>query len=276
MFAIMQDNRGGPPTEAVTRVLSLNALTAPAWLGREKDQAGQDRDIAAETILTAIEEATGQHDADGPAQLKYHRQSGLLFIAGSPQQCKLADDVVSNLERDLKRERSYQVVQETFTLAHAQASDLMDALRMVMPSDPSRPSGVQVSPTEKGNGATVTTTEDMIGVVRAITRLVDKPAARSSDEVRLQLQLDDAMRRLGAAEAGRQDLERGILTLRGANESLQVRSDEMQKNAVGLSDQLTAKTKAVIDCESMRRQLEDKVTQLQDRVKELEARAPKP
>ncbi len=82
--------------EESTAVFSLNRLTEP-------DPRLGTPGLPAETILSAMEAGNG----DEPKQpvLRFHRQSGLLFVRGNRTQIALVKDLLSNLERDLDERR---------------------------------------------------------------------------------------------------------------------------------------------------------------------------
>lgn len=80
-----------------TSVFSLNRLTEP------DPRLGGGAGLRAETILSAIE-AGGGDDPKQPG-LRYHRESGLLFVRGNRTQIALVKDLLTNLERDLEERR---------------------------------------------------------------------------------------------------------------------------------------------------------------------------
>ena len=83
--------------EDSTQVFSLNRLT-------EGDpRLGSGEGMKVETILSAIE--AGTSDEATKIVLRYHRDSGLLFLRGSRAQTSMVKDLLSNLERDLQERR---------------------------------------------------------------------------------------------------------------------------------------------------------------------------
>jgi len=77
------------PVETI--VLSLNRLTSD-------DPLNDIKGIEIDTILSAIE-ASSHFDEEGP-KMRYHKDSGLLFLHGSVRQLKRARDVLVTLEED--------------------------------------------------------------------------------------------------------------------------------------------------------------------------------
>ena len=86
-----------PRSDENTQVFSLNRLTEsdPRYAAPEG--------VKVETILSAIEAGTG--DEAKKAVLRYHRESGLLFLRGSRAQIGIVKELLSNLERDLQERR---------------------------------------------------------------------------------------------------------------------------------------------------------------------------
>lgn len=60
----------------------------------------------ADTILTAIDTGLNVADPEGDkAQIRYHADSGLLFVRGTWDQNRLVENVLSSMGRDLERRR---------------------------------------------------------------------------------------------------------------------------------------------------------------------------
>ncbi|HLU39617.1 MAG TPA: hypothetical protein VK081_09535 [Planctomycetota bacterium] len=83
-------------TEQVVRVFALGDLTAPP--------GARGAGLAVETILTALDaglsvaaEAAGQRDGEPRAVLRYHEGTNLLFVAATPTQVKLVQEVLHSL-----------------------------------------------------------------------------------------------------------------------------------------------------------------------------------
>jgi hypothetical protein len=82
------------------RVFSLRSLI------EAQPADGKDRPIAlpVETVLSALESGV-RMGAREDAELKYHRDSGLLFVNGQAQQINVVREVLQNLEQDQKEAR---------------------------------------------------------------------------------------------------------------------------------------------------------------------------
>jgi hypothetical protein len=62
--------------------------------------------FAADTILTAIDTGLNVADPEGDkAQIRYHADSGLLFVRGTWEQNQLIESVLESMENDLNRRR---------------------------------------------------------------------------------------------------------------------------------------------------------------------------
>lgn len=79
-----------------TQVFSLNRLT-------DGDPRSGLAGLNVDTILSAIAASSG--DEAKPADLRFHRESGLLFVRGSRAQLSLVKDLLTNLERDQNERR---------------------------------------------------------------------------------------------------------------------------------------------------------------------------
>ena len=94
----VRKKRGADVEPQMVRVYSFRLLT--------ESLAGQPSDVklTSKTILTAIE--TGLDFTGGPeAKLRYHVDSSLLFVRGTPEQTHIIENVVAQLEGDLSRLR---------------------------------------------------------------------------------------------------------------------------------------------------------------------------
>lgn len=89
-----------PPPDEQVLVVSLTELTQPA----PGDPADAPVTLRPETVLTAIE--AGSKDFVGVPELRFHRESGLLFVKGDVQQLSLVREVMGNLERDVSTRRN--------------------------------------------------------------------------------------------------------------------------------------------------------------------------
>ena len=83
-----------------TQVFSLRMLTRAQYGGIEP--------MKTETILTAIDTGLGVERGMGRATIKYHADSGLLFIRGTADQISLVASTLSELRNDMMRSRPSQ------------------------------------------------------------------------------------------------------------------------------------------------------------------------
>jgi uncharacterized phage infection (PIP) family protein YhgE len=91
---------GTPPTpERVTRSLSLRELI---------DGGAAAGGMAPEVILSAVDGVLQLEDKEGaePAQVKFHKDSGLLLIRGTHQQIAAVEEALDRLTASVKRERA--------------------------------------------------------------------------------------------------------------------------------------------------------------------------
>lgn len=82
---------------AILEIISLNEVIRPLALGAGEPVEGVD----AETILSAIDEALEEPEgSEVPATaIKYHPESGLLMVRGTPEQIEVARDVVEKISQ---------------------------------------------------------------------------------------------------------------------------------------------------------------------------------
>ncbi|MCA8976110.1 MAG: hypothetical protein KDC98_15415 [Planctomycetes bacterium] len=120
VFAIIARNRGGATTmvssgdEESTIVLSLNRLT-------EGDLRTSVPGLRVETILSAIE-ASSHFDTKAP-KLRYHQDSGLLFLRGTREQLSLGHDVLQILERDQQERATNALIRAQSARGNQQPAD---------------------------------------------------------------------------------------------------------------------------------------------------------
>ena len=87
-----------PPT--MVRVFSLRWLTTAL----PHEAAAADAVLTPDTILTAIDVGLGLAGGDKPV-LRYHADSGLLFVQGGPQHVDVVQQVLMSLQEDLAQRR---------------------------------------------------------------------------------------------------------------------------------------------------------------------------
>jgi len=243
MFVVsLERPREADGAETITRVMSLAALTAP----RADPASGLTADVA----LSAVEAALQADRAAGtPADIRFHKDSGLLFVTGTRGQCILIEEVLARLESDAKaRARPVpKPATERFNLAHTPAAAVADALRTVFPQSPDQPARVSVQADPQGNAAVVSTTEDYITAVRAILRLIDRdpdeiPAvadARAA-EAAARTQLELVLRERDRAVARCAEIDEHARLARADAEAARARAEALQNEIAALRKQLDA------------------------------------
>lgn len=90
--------RQEPPAQV--RVFSLRWLTTALPTEKSADSAV----LSPDTILTAIDTGLGMVGGSKPV-LRYHADSGLLFVQGGPQHVDVVQQVLVSLQEDLARRR---------------------------------------------------------------------------------------------------------------------------------------------------------------------------
>jgi hypothetical protein len=105
------------PADLVVRVFSLRMLTHPFAL----DSAGSGTTMKPETILSAIE--TGlSFSASGPKPVvRYHTDSGILFVQGTPKHVHVVQEILSSLNEDVARARQAAAMARTTNSATREA-----------------------------------------------------------------------------------------------------------------------------------------------------------
>jgi hypothetical protein len=115
VYAVVVQSRqpmttAAPPTRRQVNVYSLRSLVEP----QPSDPKDKPVALTTETVLSAIE-AGLRLGGQEPAEMKYHRDSGLLFVNGLPGQINVVQDVLRSLLTDqvnlrdvLARERMRQ------------------------------------------------------------------------------------------------------------------------------------------------------------------------
>ena len=103
-----QATTAGPPSSRarLVRVFALRTLI--------KGAGDNTARLDVKTILTAVDTGLGvvaEHagldtNSSDKAVVRYHEDSGLLFVAGTNAQLSVVDQVINNLERDQKDERA--------------------------------------------------------------------------------------------------------------------------------------------------------------------------
>jgi hypothetical protein len=104
------------PLTKVVQVFSLRQLTDRV--------PGDPQDVAVvppKTILTAIDTGLGIDGGKDDATIRYHEDSGLLFVQGTPEQTNLVSEVLRSMIRDLEMRRQ-AAQQARLTASRAQGA----------------------------------------------------------------------------------------------------------------------------------------------------------
>ena len=96
---IIAANRPPPPPSSEVRVFTLSTLTKAL----PTDPVDAPVVLPAKTVLSAIE--AGAHVLNQQFDLRFHEESGLLFVRGSAEQIELVQQVLGNLQREQERVR---------------------------------------------------------------------------------------------------------------------------------------------------------------------------
>lgn len=241
MFVVsLERPREADGIETVTRVMSLAVLTPP----RADPASGLTADIALSAVEAALQ---ADRTAGTPADIRFHKDSGLLFVTGTPGQCGLVEEVLARLQSDTKaraRPEAKQVT-ERFALTHTPAAAVADVLRSVFLQAPDQPARVSVQADQQGNTAVVSTTEDYMTAVRAILRFVDRDPSQNPVVAEARAAEAAARRQADmlAAEANR---FRDVMTktedqaraTRAEAESARARAEALQNEVSALRKQL--------------------------------------
>jgi hypothetical protein len=119
---------GAPTAERVVRVYSLRGLTEPL----ATDPKGAALTLRPETILTAVQaglgigadeggEADGQKAMEG--SMKYHADSGLLFVNATLDRVNMVEQTIAALEQDLNERRSAARYAEQMQRQHGEDAE---------------------------------------------------------------------------------------------------------------------------------------------------------
>jgi hypothetical protein len=98
---LVQTTGGFPAGGRSVSVFSLKSLTE---LAADVPKAN-GLTISVEAILTAIDAGMSLHEEPKKAEIRYHADSGLLFVNGTPAQVDILKSVLQNLMGDLRERR---------------------------------------------------------------------------------------------------------------------------------------------------------------------------
>lgn len=109
-FVYVGANRQYTPVLEVF-VLSLNEVCTPPWIKNADPCSLPSADVL-KAVETAVE-AVGERTPGGkPADLAFHRESGLLVVKGTDRQITAAKNVIQSLGQDVRRLRETRAIDE--------------------------------------------------------------------------------------------------------------------------------------------------------------------
>lgn len=91
-------------------VLSLNEVCTPPWV-KDADPSSLPSGDVLKAVETAVE-AVGDRANSKPAELAFHRESGLLVVKGTDRQITVAKNVIQSLGQDVRRLRESRAIAE--------------------------------------------------------------------------------------------------------------------------------------------------------------------
>jgi|GEM_PF-3057926 len=107
-FGLMSNRRSANTIEAnatpagpVIQVLSLRELTDPLPSDLPQSRVTVEPDVVLTAVRTAIESSNGE-----AAELKFHSDSGLLIVRGTPDQVQTAETVLDRMRTDMRLRRT--------------------------------------------------------------------------------------------------------------------------------------------------------------------------
>jgi len=109
-----------PPASSEVRVFTLSTLTKAL----PTDPVDAPVVLPAKTVLSAIE--AGARVLNQQFDLRYHEESGLLFLRGTSAQIEMVQQVLGNLQRDQERVRMELQKQRAARAAGAEHAQLPD------------------------------------------------------------------------------------------------------------------------------------------------------
>lgn len=256
IFVLVPQRAPWPPTGRASPqrdilVLSLKELTT-SLPGDPPEVV-----VPAETVLTAVETALGVAGAnDSETKVKFHAESGLLILAGSPEVLGAANSVVNSIRDDIRerrdRARDIQKIQG-LTNPDALESELADAraeaeMAMVQ-TETARAQAAELQQALEERKTLAGAGNASAGEVRDLqARLRDVQAAAHIQQIKADraaqrtAQAEQALARARAiAGGGGPDSE--AQALREENAMLRDRLAEMEAQLTRLQDQLAALNK---------------------------------
>lgn len=184
-----------PTEDARMEVISLRDLVEP----RPEDAELQVRTLPVEVVLSAARAAVeAAPDAGARAELKYHEDSGLLLVRGTPRQASAAMHAIKEIRDDLTARRNA-------ARAAAMRDINLDELRMEVELADARERLLEVSVSRAHDA--LAKAELLLKEGMATTEEVD--AARAARE-RMKAELENARLARGLAQARLRAAERRV------------------------------------------------------------------
>lgn len=211
-----------------TTVLSLNEVTRPAWAN------GGPEGIPVETVLTAVETAIMMAGQDGqkPPTMRFHRESGLLILKGTPDQLATARQVVESLSVDMRNAARTSVGESQVRMypsLHTPVEELAEVVRDVFPPEANGESRVQLSIAAEQNGLAVKAPAEWQNAVAAAIRAADRRRMPDAEAERRTLQLEAMQQELMNARKMAEDSQSHGLEMRAKLAEFQAMKEAMDK-----------------------------------------------
>ena len=203
----------GSPSRSDTSVLSLNGVTKPEWA------KGGPEGLPVETVLTAVETAITMAGREGqnPPTMRFHRESGLLILKGTPEQLSTAVQVVESLGMDIRNaaRASGGVSQmRTYPGLHLKAEEIAEVVRSVFPPSVEGENKVEVSIAPEQNSVVVKAPAEWQNAVAAAIRAVDRRPAPDAEAERRTMQIAAMAEELDSSRKMANDAQAQALELR--------------------------------------------------------------
>jgi hypothetical protein len=188
----------------VTRVFSLNNLIGKALPAGETPGASAGGTVAmtSDVVLASLEQALSiASSEDPPAEVRFHSDSGLVFVRSTHDQAEIAERTIGTLQADFARPQRSNLDERRprrFRPTRVAAAELVDAIRVVYPT------GME-------NGPEIEAAEGIVGVtasnrvlmgIEALAAYLDAPRAPSQSEMEARREAFQLRERLEQAQRG--------------------------------------------------------------------------
>lgn len=232
----------GSPSRSDTSVLSLNGVTKPEWA------KGGPEGLPVETVLTAVETAISMAGREGqnPPTMRFHRESGLLILKGTPEQLSTASLVVESLASDIRNaaRTSGGVSQmRTYPGLHLKAEEIAEVVRSVFPPSVEGENKVEVSIAPEQNSVVVKAPAEWQNAVAAAIRAVDRRPAPDAEAERRTMQLEAMAQELDNSRKMANDAQAHAMELRAKMaefEAMRAAMEAQMKAAAAEADRFRA------------------------------------